>query len=68
MTNGKQQNRKQVEGYEYNDKSLRDGAMSPKKANVVYNESQNVMTAQKLSGRNGAFKAAKSSFKSFLGK
>ncbi len=60
-------NMKQVTGYDYNAKSLRDGSVTPKTVYEERNDNQSVEEAQKLSGRNGAFKKSGGSFRSFIG-
>ena len=65
-TNATIANMKQVTGYGYNAKSLRDGSVTPKTVHEDRNGNQSVEAAQKLSGRNGPFKASKKSFGSFI--
>lgn len=56
----------QVQGYEYNAKSLRDsGAATPKSVDVLTNGDKSVVEAQSLAGRNSTYKAPSGSFAGF---
>ena len=65
-TNATIANSKQVQGYGYNAKSLRDSAVTAKTVHEDRNGNASVEEAQKLSGRNGPFKASKKSFGAFI--
>lgn len=67
-TNATIANMNQVQGYDYNAKSLRDsGAVTPKAVDVLTNGDKSVSEAEKLSGRNASFKKSGGNFSSFIG-